>query len=159
MPGSPYIARLREHIGHETLLLAGASGLIRDGAGRVLLIRRGDGQGWSLPGGAMEPGERISDCVVREVYEETGLVVEPVRLTGIYSDPTFQHVTYPNGDQVQFVSVSFVCRVTGGTLRADGDESIEVAYFSPEALPEEVWPGHRIRIQDALWGGEATFFR
>jgi 8-oxo-dGTP diphosphatase len=167
MPVSPYVAHLRDHIGHAILLSAAASAIIRDEAGRVLLIRRGGSEGlsspaggeWSLPGGGMEPGETISACVVREAFEETGLHVEPVRLVGVYSDPAFQHVTYPNGDQVHYVSFSFECRVVGGTLAPDGDESLEVAYVAPGALPESIWPGHTIRIQDALAGRESAFFR
>jgi 8-oxo-dGTP diphosphatase len=167
MPVSPYVAHLRDHIGHATLLSAAASAIIRDEAGRVLLIRRGGGEStsspggeeWSLPGGGMEPGESISDCFLRETYEETGLRVEPVRLVGVYSDPAFQHVTYPNGDQVHYVSFSFECRVVGGTLAPDGDESLEVAYVAPDSLPDSIWPGHVIRIQDALAARESAFFR
>jgi 8-oxo-dGTP diphosphatase len=83
----PYISDLRAQIGHALLLLPAAAAIIQDDEGRVLLIRRGDGRGWSLPGGMMEPGERIAEAVVREVWEETGLEVEPVRLVGVYSDP------------------------------------------------------------------------
>jgi hypothetical protein len=60
---------------------------------------------------------------------------------------------------VHFVSSTFVCRVVGGRLRADGDESLEVAYFAPEALPEGVVCDHQIRIQDALAGRAAAVFR
>jgi len=159
MPISPYISSLREYIGHAMLLAPAAAAIVRNQAGRVLLIRRGDGRGWSLPGGMMEPGERVADCVVREVREETGLEVEPVRLVGIYSDPAFTHITYPNGDQVHFVSATFECQVVGGMLAADGDESLEVAYFAPNALPERVVCDHELRIWDALVGQEAAFFR
>jgi ADP-ribose pyrophosphatase YjhB (NUDIX family) len=107
----------------------------------------------------MEPGECIASCAVRETHEETGLEVEPVRLVGVYSDPAYQHVTYPNGDQVQFMSASFECRVVGGVLAADGDESLEVAFFAPNNLPQTIWPGHRLRIRDALTGRKAAFFR
>jgi 8-oxo-dGTP diphosphatase len=146
-------------VGHALLLVPAAAAVVRDDAGRVLLIRRGDGRGWSLPGGLMEPGEQIADCIVREVYEETGLEIAPVRIVGIYSDPMHTHVTYPNGDEVHFVSTTFECRVVGGTLRADGDESLEVAYFAPDALPEPVVCDHAIRIADALAAQEAAFFR
>jgi 8-oxo-dGTP diphosphatase len=155
----PHIAALRTHVGHALLLVPAAAAVVRDDAGRVLLIRRGDGRGWSLPGGLMEPGEQIADCIVREVYEETGLEIAPVRIVGIYSDPMHTHVTYPNGDEVHFVSTTFECRVVGGTLRADGDESLEVAYFAPDALPEPVVCDHAIRIADALAAQEAAFFR
>ena len=159
MPIPPHITFLRERVGQITLLTPAAAAIIRDDRGWVLLIRRGDGRGWSLPGGIMEPGERIVDCAVREAWEETGLEVEPVRLVGIYSDPAFTHVTFPNGYQAHFVSATFVCRVVGGRLRADGDESLEVAYLAPYSLPEVVVCDHAIRIQDALSGREAAFVR
>jgi 8-oxo-dGTP diphosphatase len=159
MPIPPHIAFLRERIGHVTLLTSAGAAIIRDERGWVLLIRRGDGRGWSLPGGIMEPGERIVDCAVRETREETGLEVEPVRLVGLYSDPAFMHVTFPNGDQAHLVSATFECRIVSGSLRADGEESLDVAFFSPEALPEDLLGDHGTRIQDALSGREAAVFR
>jgi len=159
MPIPPHIAFLRERVGQITLLTPAAAAIIRDELGRVLLIRRGDGRGWSLPGGIMEPGERIVDCVVREAREETGLEVEPVRLVGIYSDPAFMHVTFPNGDQAHLVSATFECRIVGGRLRADGEESLEVAYFGPDSLPDELVCDHASRIEDALSGREAAYVR
>ena len=159
MPIPPHIAYLRERVGHITLLIPSAAAIIRDEQGRVLLIRRGDGRGWSLPGGVMEPGERIADCAVRETCEETGLEVEPVRLIGIYSDPDVMQITFPNGDQAHLVSATFECRVIGGKLRADGEESLEVAYFPPDALPEGIVCGHEVRIRDALAGRSEAVFR
>jgi ADP-ribose pyrophosphatase YjhB (NUDIX family) len=159
MPTSPYVVGLRKHIGHATLVMPASAAVILDQAGRVLLIRRGDGRGWSLPGGMMEPGEMIVECLIREVREETGLEVEPVRLVGIYSDPAYTQITYPNGDRVHFVSATFHCRVTGGELRADGEESLEVAYFSARDLPDPVVCDHEARIHDALSGRTAAFFR
>jgi 8-oxo-dGTP diphosphatase len=140
-------------------LTPAAAAIIRDEHGHVLLIRRGDGRGWSLPGGIMEPGERIADCVVRETREETGLEVEPLRLVGIYSDPAFMQITFPNGDLAHLVSATFECRVVGGELRPDGEESLEVAYFSPDALPEGIICDHEIRIHDAMSGCQAAYVR
>jgi 8-oxo-dGTP diphosphatase len=159
MPIPEYVLKLRAHVGHEMLLLPADAAVIRDATGRVLLTRRGDGRGWSLPGGMMEPGEHLVACVVREVWEETGLDVEPLRLVGIYSDPAHMRFAYPNGDQVQFVSATFECRVVGGSLRADGEESLEVAYFAPDGLPAGLVCDHRQRIADALSGRESAFFR
>src|SRR3954465_10180089 len=68
-------------------LMPAASAIVVDGQGRILLHRRGDNDMWALPGGVMEMGESLGECASREVREETGLDVEPVRIVGIYSDP------------------------------------------------------------------------
>jgi 8-oxo-dGTP diphosphatase len=159
MPIPPHIAFLRERVGHITLLTPCVAAVIRDQVGQVLLIRRGDGRGWSLPGGILEPGERLDQCLIREVQEETMLDVEIVRLVGVYSDPEVNHITYPNGDQIHIVSATFECRVVGGQPRPDGDESLEVAYFAPNTLPERLVSAHHIRIHDALTRREAAFYR
>ena len=158
MPIPPHIAYLRDHVGQITLLTPAVVAIIRDESGRVLLIRRGDGRGWSLPGGLMEPGELLADSLVREVQEETGLDVEPVRLVGVYSDPKVNHVTLSNGDQVHLVSATFESTVVGGDLRPDGEESLEVTYFAPDALPEALIPAHQVRIEDALANRVEAFF-
>lgn len=97
---------MREKIGHDPALNPGVAALIRGEAGRVLLQRRNDDGSWSLPAGAVDPGESPAQAVVREVWEETGLRVVPVGLTGVFSGEGFLHV-YPNGDQVDVFSVVF----------------------------------------------------
>ena len=100
----------------------------------MLLIRRGDGRGWSLPGGIMEPGERIVDCLVREVWEETGLEVEPVR-SGRHLFRSGAHARHLSQRRPgPFCERTFECRVLGGKLHADGEESLEVVYFAPDSL-------------------------
>lgn len=80
-----------------TTLVPATSAVIFDAEGRVLLHRRADNGLWSRPGGAMEIGETVKQCVVREVLEETGLDVRPTALVGIYSDP--RHVIeYEDGE-------------------------------------------------------------
>jgi ADP-ribose pyrophosphatase YjhB (NUDIX family) len=71
------------------------SAVIFDRRRRLLLQQRSDGGQWGLPGGSVEIGESVSDAVVREVREETGLTVTPRRLVGVYSDPAFQIWRYP----------------------------------------------------------------
>ena len=129
---SPYITRLREHVGHDLLLLPGASAVVRDGNGRILLLRRGDTGRWSLPAGMIDPGEQPAEAAVREVYEETGVRVEVERLGGVVMHGT----AYPNGDRCEYLAVWFRCRPIGGEARPDGDESLEVAWFAPDELPE-----------------------
>lgn len=130
-------------------LVPGASAVVVDRAGRILLHRRDDNELWSIPGGAMKLGERIADTVLREVKEETGLDVAPDAIVGIYSNP--QHVVeYADGEVRQQFSVCFACRVVGGDL-AVSDESLEVGFFTPAQI--QAMPMHesiRLRIRHYL---------
>jgi ADP-ribose pyrophosphatase YjhB (NUDIX family) len=99
----------------------------------VLLIERGKPplKGyWSLPGGAVETGEHLEEGVRREVLEETGLVVKPVRLFTI-----FERIMRDDRGEAEyhFVLVDYVCRVTGGSLEAASDVS-RVAWVPRTAL-------------------------
>src|SRR5215213_10684410 len=113
MPISPYIRRLRAHVGSMRLLLPSVSVHVFDVAGRLLLVRQREGGVWSTPGGLIEPDERPADAAVREAWEETGLVVRPERLVGVYGGPECV-VRYPNGDEVQYVITAVGGVVTGG---------------------------------------------
>ncbi len=141
-----------------TLLRASASAFIRNDRGEVLLQRRADNGRWGLPGGSIEIGESAAAAVCREVAEETGLQVAVVRLVGVYSDPSLQVVRYADGNVVHYVSLFFQCRVVGGRL-CTSPETLELGYFDPGALPEDVLPLHRIRVQDALAERPAAFIR
>src|SRR5580658_8496704 len=103
---SPYIKHLREKIGNEMLLLPAVSAIIVDEQGRVLLHRASDDGKWYTIGGAMEPGEEPAAAAAREALEETGLIVEPVRVVAVQASPL---VVYPNEDQVRYVGISFLC--------------------------------------------------
>lgn len=132
-------------------LVPAVSAIVTDPEGRILLHRRRDNQMWALPGGVMELGESMGECVVREVLEETGLRVEPVGIVGIYSDP--KHVfAYDNGEVRQEFSVCFECRLIDGEL-AVSDESYEVDFFTSDevdALP--MVDSIRRRVTDYLRG-------
>jgi ADP-ribose pyrophosphatase YjhB (NUDIX family) len=134
-----------------TALRVGAAAYLPNAEGKILLQRRSDNGRWGLPGGSVEIGEAVAEAVVREVEEETGLAVQVVRLVGVYSDPAFQVVRYPDGNVVHYVSLFFECRIVGGTLRTC-EESLELEFFDPADLPEDVLPMHRIRIADAAAG-------
>src|SRR5512146_1164775 len=99
--------------------LIGVGAVVVD-QGRVLLVRRGreplKGQ-WSIPGGLLELGESLTAGAVREVLEETGLVVEPVELVELLDR------IHHEDDRVRYhyVIADYLCRVTGGTLQASSD--------------------------------------
>jgi ADP-ribose pyrophosphatase YjhB (NUDIX family) len=110
-------------------LVPGGSALVLDEHGRVLLQRRADSGNWALPGGSMDIGETLHQCVIREVKEETGLDVEITGLLGIYTDP--HHViAYADGEVRQEFNVTYLGRVVGGTI-AVSDESTDVRFIDP----------------------------
>ncbi|WP_316529641.1 NUDIX hydrolase [Kitasatospora brasiliensis] len=110
-------------------LVPAASVVVVDEAGRVLLQRRTDNGMWALPGGAMDIGESLAGCGIRETREETGIDIEVTGIVGTYTDP--RHVfAYDDGEVRQEFSVCLLARPLGGTLRVS-DESHEVAWFTP----------------------------
>jgi 8-oxo-dGTP diphosphatase len=155
MPISEYIRRLREKVGHELLMVPAVSAVICNERGEVLLQRARDDGKWYVVGGAVDPGEDPADAVVREVSEETGLVVRPVRVVGVYSDPV---ATYANGDRVFYVNTCFACEITGGALAVGDDESLELRYFRADELPEGMLATHRHRIERALRNEDRAYF-
>ncbi|MEU6364829.1 NUDIX domain-containing protein [Streptomyces sp. NPDC046931] len=122
---------------------------VRDKAGRVLLIQRSDNGRWALPGGGHDIGETIGDTVVREVREETGIEVEVVGLSGIYTDPG--HVMrYDDGEVRQQFSLCFRARPVGGRLRTSS-ETTQVRWVDPADLESlDVHPTMRLRIEHAM---------
>ena len=92
-----YVQRLRALVGGEELLqLPSVAVALRDADGRVLLARHSEGGVWLLPGGGIEPGETPADAAVREMFEETGLLVRLTGLIGVFGGPEFI-VHYRNG--------------------------------------------------------------
>lgn len=127
---SNYYARLRERVGTDLLLIPSVAAVIRDADGRVLVQQQRDGQ-WSLPAGAIEPGENPATAVAREAFEETGLVVRPERVAGVMGGPSCR-VRYANGDEVEYTVIVFECVVVGGELRVVDDETMQLAFLPVE---------------------------
>ncbi len=115
------------------LPLVGIGAIIIEGE-KVVLVKRAHPpiQGhWSIPGGVLEVGEMVREAAVREAREETGLIVEPGELLGVYDrilrDPE-RRVQY------HYVLIDFLCRAVGGELLAASDAA-EVRWFPREELP------------------------
>jgi ADP-ribose pyrophosphatase YjhB (NUDIX family) len=115
----------------------------------ILLTRRHDNGRWCLPGGHMEPGERVDEACVREVEEETGLEVRIERLIGVYSGYD-RLVEYADGNRFQIVGLCFEATAIGGTL-GGSDETTAYGYFTLEELAlMDVVEHHLERIRDAF---------
>jgi 8-oxo-dGTP pyrophosphatase MutT (NUDIX family) len=133
MPISPYVAALRRKIGHDLLMLPSVTVILFDEKGRVLLAQHPEGR-WISIGGAIDPGETPAEAAIRECREETGLIVEPVRLIGVFGGAGFQ-VRYDNGDKVQYTTIIFEARLLGGDPKPDGVETVALRYVSEDELP------------------------
>ena len=148
-----------DRIGRTAHIKIGSSAIVLDEAGsKILLTRRTDNGRWCLPGGAMDAGESLEECCVREVWEETGLKVRIVRLIGIYSTP--HRITYyEDGNRWQIVTANFLAEIISGTLGLS-DETAAADFFSPAEMADlDIIDPHIERIQDFLAEKEAAFFR
>jgi 8-oxo-dGTP pyrophosphatase MutT (NUDIX family) len=133
---APHLKWIRQMVGHELLVLPSVSVLPRDDHGRILLVRIIDTGEWATIGGSIEPDESPEQTAVRETREEAGVTVALGRLLGVFGGPEFR-ITYPNGDQVSYVTTVFDATVTAGTPGPDGDETSDVRWWPSEALPTE----------------------
>lgn len=112
----------------------GVGAIILDGE-RILLVERGReplAGYWSLPGGAVETGERLESAVCREVLEETGLVVRPERVLEIF-ERIMQDAE--GRTEYHYVLIDYICRPEGGEARP-GDDASRVAWWPEESLEQ-----------------------
>ncbi|MBW4647785.1 MAG: NUDIX domain-containing protein [Kastovskya adunca ATA6-11-RM4] len=130
-----YILRLRKMVGSRLLLNPGGRAIVQDNSQGILLHKRSDFGFWDLPGGGAEEEESAEQCVIREVYEETGLVVEEFEPIGFASHPERERVVYPNGDIIQGFALILHITRWSGSLRTSS-ESTALKFFEIAELPE-----------------------
>ncbi len=132
-----------------------ALGLIEEGENVLLVLNRWPiGEVWSLPGGRLEPGEALTDCVVREVQEETGLLVAPVELACVIDAHNKVH------DQHFLVHV-FSCRVVTGKVRVSPDDEyvVDARWVRREDVARYItWPIYRDPILAFLAGHDKKYW-
>ena len=139
-----------------TYIQPAARAVIFDERGRILLIRRGDNKQWALPAGGMEPGESVTECMAREVWEETGLTVEMSEAFAIYSEPRF---TAPTRPDAQLLTVAYRVDEWSGELDRITDETDDAMWFSVDELRSlpDLMPMYLETVEDCLAVGEGGF--
>ena len=137
-----YMWHLRRRVGHQLVVMPSVQVLLIDELDRVYLQRRRDLGTWEMPSGTCEPDSSFAQTAVREVAEETGLMIEITDLVAFasLSDPAIQTVMYPNGDRTQCFSMCFLVRKWTGAIEIEGAEVLESSFFDPGRLPS---PLHR----------------
>lgn len=121
------------------MFFVGAEGLVIDQFGRVLLIQRDDSRTWALPGGGLDVNELPTMGMAREVFEETGYKVHPIRLT---------QVSYIRGREQDLLIFVVRGMLRGGSSQTSA-ESLQVAFMETDRLPT-MHPSHRERLQTNL---------
>jgi 8-oxo-dGTP pyrophosphatase MutT (NUDIX family) len=147
LPAAEVADRFARDLGTPTPKV-GATAVIPDATGRILLDHRADDGCWGLPGGWLGSNESPEECVVREVLEETGLDVEVVRLGSVEWRPASLPAA-PHGQ----VGLVYVCNVLGGDLRPS-HESVELAWRDPSDPAIEWHLDHGRRARRALTSAE-----
>ena len=155
-----YVRHLRALVGGDELLqIPSVSIALRDDAGRVLLARHVERGAWLLPGGAIEPAEVPSDAAVREMFEETGLLVRLTAIVGVFGGPEFI-VHYRNGDRTSYVMTVFEAELDHGHPLPDSSEVLELRYVSERDvrdLATAPWVGSV--LEAVFHGGRLRGFR
>lgn len=130
-------------------------GLVEDEENIALVLNRWPvGDVWSLPGGRLEPGEALTDCVVREVQEETGLLVAPVELAFVIDAHNQLH------DQ-HFLLHVFSCRLVTGALRVQEQDEyvIDARWVRRDEVARYItWPVYRDPLLAYLAGHEKRYW-
>ncbi|MFN8099033.1 MAG: NUDIX domain-containing protein [Dermatophilaceae bacterium] len=132
MPIPDFVVRLREKVGHDLIPMTGATGVVRDATGRILLGLRADTREWALPSGIIEPFEEPAVALAREIEEEAGI---HARVDALVAVSATGEVRYPNGDVATYLDFTFLCtHLSGDPHPADG-ENVEIGWFALDALP------------------------
>ena len=134
-----YLKNLRKLVGHMPILVCGASVIVENEDGEILLQLRKDNKCWGYPGGSVDINEVVEEAAKRELLEETGIVANSLELFGVFSGKELYHV-YPHGDEISNVDIVYICKDHSGEATADFIESTDVKFFSIDTLPDNISP-------------------
>lgn len=137
-------------------IVPAVTAVVKNDAHEILMIERTDNGLWALPGGAQDFGESLTEAARREVAEETGIQIEIVGLSGLYSDP--RHViAYDDGEVRQEFSICFIGKMTGGQLRTSS-ESRQARWVPISELDGlTMHPSMRLRVNHGVQNRESPY--
>jgi len=134
-----YLKNLRKLVGHMPILVCGASVIVVNEKGEVLLQLRSDNGCWGYAGGSVDINEVVEDAAKRELFEETGIVAHTLELFGVFSGPELYYV-YPHGDEISNVDIVYICNDFSGEAKPDFTESTDARFFAIDNLPSNISP-------------------
>lgn len=140
---------LRKVVGNRPLLQVGASVIVVDECGRILLQLRSDNNTWGYAGGSVEIDEKVEDTAKRELYEETGLIAKQLSLLGVFSGKELHNI-YPNGDEVSNIDIVFICKNYEGKLKCQAGEVENLKFFYISDLPDNIFKPNVPAIEEYI---------
>lgn len=143
-----YIEDLREQVGNYPLILVRPSVAIINSAEKILLVKYQD-HSWGIPGGLMELGETVEQCLRRETKEELNLELNTLKLLDVYSGKEL-YIKLRNGHECYNVIIAYICTDYQGDLIPDGEEVIEAQFFDLFDLPDSIQPFIKEKIQQSV---------
>jgi 8-oxo-dGTP pyrophosphatase MutT (NUDIX family) len=159
MPISAYLESIRDKVGHDLVTMTAVSVSVLDDQGRLLLGKDAEAGFWTVPGGAIDPHEHPADAAARECFEETGLVVQPKAIIGVFGDPEFLN-TYPNGDVVCYTTIAFLAAAVGGSHQPKDGEMSELRYCTAQQCETlNLSPSARLIARETFAGTNHPYFR
>ena len=111
-----YIKSLRQHIGTNPIIAPGSAIIVLNENNELLLQLRSDTNDWGLPGGGMEIGDSFEETACKELYEETGLIAEELKLLGLASGKELYY-KFPHGDEIYNATAIFKATAVTGSIR------------------------------------------
>ena len=106
---------------------------------RILLQKRKDNSCWGYHGGRVELGEIVEEAAKRELFEETGLTANSLKLFGVFSGPELHHI-YPDGNEVYIIDTVYLCDDFSGTTIFQEEECLDLQWFAFDNIPEKLSP-------------------
>ncbi|MCA1057710.1 NUDIX hydrolase [Rossellomorea aquimaris] len=143
-----YFKYLRQYVGHKPIILPGSVVIIVNEQNEILLQKRHNGN-WGLPGGLMDLGESFEEVAQREVFEETGLVVENLKLLNVLSGSQY-YLKVPNGDELYSATAVYYTKDVTGDIKIDYSESKDMKYFATDNLPYELTENDKGFIEEYI---------
>lgn len=135
---NPYIQTLKDKMGKSFVPMMPAAGvLIENAAGEILLQERTDNGLWCPPGGSVDAGDTWIGTAIKEIQEETGLILKAEDLMpfAVISHPEIERIEYPDGSQTHYYSLWFHATHYSGTMITSNDETKSLKFYAPNSLP------------------------
>ncbi|RND01190.1 NUDIX hydrolase [Lysinibacillus halotolerans] len=134
-----YIMELRKLVGSRSIIMVGACVILMNENEEILLQLCNDNNCWGLAGGSLEIGETLEQVAKRELFEETGLIANQLKLFNVYSGENFYY-KYPHGDEVYNVVTAYICNDYEGVITREVNEVQELKFFKYHELPQNISP-------------------